>query len=650
MKRGIATKTLSLLLAAGLVVTAAPASVSDAKAKKPKLAKKKITVTVKKSKKVKIKNTKKIKKVTWSVNKKGKKIVKLTKKKKTYVTVKGVKKGKATVTAKVKIKGKKKATKLKLKVTVKKASAKKTTTPAKTAAASSAPKTTNAPVQTNNGGSKTNAPVATTAAPATEAPATEAPATEAPATEAPATDAPATEAPATEAPATDAPATDAPATDAPATEAPATDAPVTEAPATDAPATEAPATDAPATETPAGLVAKATIASGSAAMVVGETRTIKVTATSGGAVVDIVSGAVSVSGAAVTASAVTVTGGAAMVDVTAVATGSATVAVEVATADGEKATAEQEFTVSAEGEVAPTEAPATEAPATEAPGTEAPATEIPPAAATSLIIEGTALPATAKKDTSEDTGMSQWSTLATVTIDKSKLDEEQSKQSIDISLAVLDEEGQEDNNWAYYVDYSCGVKSEYGLKGQSVSLTLTSAQIGTIISSNDDFTITFKNSEAGFKGSFEIKSVKVNNEDALSGSLPDKYTYEPNTTITGKYKALSDVPLTDLLGSASLSDFEQVVVTYSYTNNTTGTKCVPRLLVGGITYNVDQDSVTLSEGNVTAKEVTVNISYASSAASPKITIDTGASEEGEFDGVCEITKIEFVPKTTEKTE
>ena len=110
-------RVLALTMALSMAFSAAPANSADAKAKKPVLSKKKVTITVKKTQKVRIKNTKGIKKTTWSV--KNKKIAKLTKKKKTSVVIKGVKKGSTTVTAKVKTK--KKTYKLKLKVTVKKA-------------------------------------------------------------------------------------------------------------------------------------------------------------------------------------------------------------------------------------------------------------------------------------------------------------------------------------------------------------------------------------------------------------------------------------------------------------------------------------------------------------------------------------------------
>lgn len=111
MKQFLAGTLAGVLLLGTVTVPSA-----EAAKKKPKLSKKKITVSVKKTKKLKIKNTKGIKKTTWSV--KSKKIAKLSKKKKTSVVIKGVKNGKTTVTAKVKVK--KKVYKLKCKVTVQK--------------------------------------------------------------------------------------------------------------------------------------------------------------------------------------------------------------------------------------------------------------------------------------------------------------------------------------------------------------------------------------------------------------------------------------------------------------------------------------------------------------------------------------------------
>ena len=104
-------RKLAVLLVFVLAFTMMPQNVLAAK-KKVKLSKKSVTVTVGKTVKVKLKNNKK--KVKWTVTS-GKKNVKLSKKKKTGVTIHGKKAGKAKVQAKV---GKKKFV---CKVTVKKA-------------------------------------------------------------------------------------------------------------------------------------------------------------------------------------------------------------------------------------------------------------------------------------------------------------------------------------------------------------------------------------------------------------------------------------------------------------------------------------------------------------------------------------------------
>ncbi len=103
-------RKLAVLLVFVLAFTMLPQNVLAAK-KKVKLSKKSVTVTVGKTVKIKLKNNKK--KVKWTVVS-GKKNVKLSKKKKSGVTIKGKKAGKAKVQAKV---GKKKFV---CKVTVKK--------------------------------------------------------------------------------------------------------------------------------------------------------------------------------------------------------------------------------------------------------------------------------------------------------------------------------------------------------------------------------------------------------------------------------------------------------------------------------------------------------------------------------------------------
>ena len=132
MKRNVAktahAKGLALLLAAGMLVSQMSGVSADAKAKKPKLSRTKVSVTVGKTKRVTVKNAKK---VTWKVTKKAAQIVKLTKKSKKGATIKGLKKGTAKISVQMK-NGKKKVKKT---IAVKVSSAKKvvvTAEPAKT--------------------------------------------------------------------------------------------------------------------------------------------------------------------------------------------------------------------------------------------------------------------------------------------------------------------------------------------------------------------------------------------------------------------------------------------------------------------------------------------------------------------------------------
>ena len=132
MKRNVVktahAKGLALLLAAGMLMSQMSGVSADAKAKKPKLSATKISVTVGKTKRVTVKNAKK---VTWKVTKKAAKIIKLTKKSKKGATIKGLKKGTAKISVQMK-NGKKKVKKT---ITVKVSSAKKvvvTAEPAKT--------------------------------------------------------------------------------------------------------------------------------------------------------------------------------------------------------------------------------------------------------------------------------------------------------------------------------------------------------------------------------------------------------------------------------------------------------------------------------------------------------------------------------------
>ena len=111
-------KALAVALTAAMVLSATAVPTSEAKAKKPKLSTKKVSVEVGAAKKVTVKNAKK---VTWSINKAGKKAVALAKKSKKGVTIKGKAVGKAKVTAKMKYG--KKTLKKTIKVTVTKKAA-----------------------------------------------------------------------------------------------------------------------------------------------------------------------------------------------------------------------------------------------------------------------------------------------------------------------------------------------------------------------------------------------------------------------------------------------------------------------------------------------------------------------------------------------
>lgn len=144
--KSVLAKSLAVVMAFS-VAAIVPADSSDAASKKPTLAKK-LTVNVSKSKTLKVKGKAKVKKTTWSLNKKGKKVVSISKKKKKSVKIKGKKVGKATLTAKIKVG--KKTYKKKCTITVKKATSKNTPTPTPTSGVNNAtptPPSSNVPTQ-----------------------------------------------------------------------------------------------------------------------------------------------------------------------------------------------------------------------------------------------------------------------------------------------------------------------------------------------------------------------------------------------------------------------------------------------------------------------------------------------------------------------
>lgn len=164
-------RVLALALSAMMAVSTAAAPEAEAKVVKPKLSTTKVSLEAGGTKKVTVKNAKK---VAWSVDKKGKAKISLSRKSKKGVTIKGKAVGKAKVTAKMSY-GSKKSLKKVITVNVKKktkANPGQTAAPQQTAGA--AVSTVN-PTQAANG----------TASPATQTPsqnATEAP-TETPAGE-----------------------------------------------------------------------------------------------------------------------------------------------------------------------------------------------------------------------------------------------------------------------------------------------------------------------------------------------------------------------------------------------------------------------------------------------------------------------------------
>ena len=113
-------KPLAVLLAAAMAVVpfSLPDDIQAAKKKGVSLSKKTLQVREKKSKRVKVKNSsgKKIRSVKWKVIK-GSSVIKLSKKSKSGVTIKGKKKGTATVRAKIKTGSKTYTRKVKVSVT-----------------------------------------------------------------------------------------------------------------------------------------------------------------------------------------------------------------------------------------------------------------------------------------------------------------------------------------------------------------------------------------------------------------------------------------------------------------------------------------------------------------------------------------------------
>lgn len=128
-------KNLAVVLSAAMILNAAVLPTAGAKVKKPALSKTKVSLAVGSKKTVKVTNAKK---VTWTINKAGKKVISLSKKSNKGATITGVKVGKATIS--VSMKYGKKTLKKTISVSVtNKASDTNTTKPTPTAAPSAAP-------------------------------------------------------------------------------------------------------------------------------------------------------------------------------------------------------------------------------------------------------------------------------------------------------------------------------------------------------------------------------------------------------------------------------------------------------------------------------------------------------------------------------
>lgn len=137
-------KGLAVVLSTAMILSATATPMSDAKVKKPKLSKTKVSVEVGAKKKVTVKNAKK---VTWTIDKAGKKAISLSKKSKKGATINGKAEGKAKIT--VKMKYGKKTLKKTIKVTVTKAAVNNATpTPTATPAPSNPPAATQTPTAT----------------------------------------------------------------------------------------------------------------------------------------------------------------------------------------------------------------------------------------------------------------------------------------------------------------------------------------------------------------------------------------------------------------------------------------------------------------------------------------------------------------------
>lgn len=226
-------KTLAMIMVGTLCITSVVTVSTDAKVKKPKLNLKKISLNIKQKKKLQLKNTANVKKVTWKSSNNS--VAFLTKKKKKSAVVVAKKQGKATITCQ--IKAGKKTYKSTCKVTVKKVSKPVATTAAESQQPEASPSDGNIGVATvaptNSSTNPSGSPSATDPQPTDAGVASQKPSvgpTKVPATEEPSTTVPTATPKVTVAPTATAGQTNPPATGVP-TAVPSTTVP-TDAPST----------------------------------------------------------------------------------------------------------------------------------------------------------------------------------------------------------------------------------------------------------------------------------------------------------------------------------------------------------------------------------------------------------------------------------
>ncbi len=654
LKRAMAT-VLSFALAMSAVAVAPTADAASKK--KPKLSAKKktlyyngkktFTLKVKKGKKVK-----KIKKTTWKTS--NKKVVKISKKKKTSVKLTAKKKGSAKITATVKytVKGSKKVKKVKLtcKVTSKKKSSGSSTTT--NAPASKAP-TTTAPAGGGQSGTQSKAPAASqpaaSVAPSTKPEESAAPSTNpeesvAPSTKPEESVAPSTKPEESVAPSTKPEESAAPSTNPEESVAPSTKPEESVAPSTNpeesvAPSTKPEESAAPSTKPeesvapstgPAASVAPST---GPAASVAPSTGpAVSANPASGSATVVITGSAVSGSAiqmkpgdstdveAVVTVSGcsvkeytwssdreavATVSGSGAKARITAAATGSATVAVAITTDTGLKATASIPVYV---GDAEP---------------------ETPK----SIVVSGSALGNSAEWKTSYGTGQNKYETILSYDLSDQEIaalaatgcaifqtvvDIDTEDEEFSISIGAKDENGKEK------IFYSAGDLNET-LEEKDWYKVIAPSDF----SDSDEFgftdirTIFFRTNNKPYTGNLTLTTVNICK--SWSDGLYYKDNLQIKNTAAPKWATLSTVALPE----TDWSDYSTVTIEYETEDKTA--------LYGSV-YASSDSSVDLMMADAADGKVTMSINHEKLDGKDNLVAALKTKAEG-FRGPIAITKI-----------